>query len=74
MLKHAIFEGARNLVRSFWLSVTAIFIITVSLTSVALVATLIVVTGFALRQFDSQALIYVYLNQGTSAESRELMI
>lgn len=73
MLKHSIFEGIKNLVRSFWLSITAIFIIFVSLTSVALVASLWVGAGFTLRQFDRQALIYVDLKDGVSSEARDSM-
>jgi cell division transport system permease protein len=69
MLKHAIFEGTKNLTRSFWLSITAIFIILVSLTSVALVASLWVVAGYTLRQFDNQAVIYVYLQKDVPAEN-----
>lgn len=73
MLKHAIVEGSKNLIRSFWLSVTAVFIITVSLTSVALVASLWVVAGFTLRQFDNQAVIYVYIKDGVTKDTRDRM-
>jgi len=73
MIKHAAVEGFKNLLRSFWLSVTAVFIITVSLTSVALVASLWVVAGFTLRQFDNQAVIYVYVKDGVSLETRDKM-
>jgi cell division transport system permease protein len=73
MLKHSIFEGIKNLVRSFWLSITAIFIIFVSLTSVAFVSSLWVVVGYALRQFDSQAIILVFIKSNTVIEERVKM-
>jgi cell division transport system permease protein len=70
MLKHSVLEGLRNLVRSFWLSITAIFIIFVSLTSVAFVSSLWVVLGYTLRQFDNQAIIYIDLKENTLTEAR----
>jgi cell division transport system permease protein len=73
MLKHSIFEGFKNLIRSFWLSVTAIFVIIVSLISVSLVSSLWVVAGFTLRQLDNQAIIYVYLKDGISQDVKDTM-
>lgn len=74
MFKHAINEGTRNLFRSFWLSITAIFIIVVSLSSVAIVASAWVTAGFTLRQLDNQAVLYVNLKSDTSAEARNTML
>ena len=73
MFKHAISEGMKNLLRSFGLSVTAIFIITVSLASVALVGSLWVVAGFSLRQLDNQAVINIYIKQDVTKESIDIM-
>jgi cell division transport system permease protein len=73
MFKHAIFEGIKNLIRSFWLSITAIFIITVSLTSVAIVASLWVGVGYLLQQFDQQGVIYVDIKEGVTQQDREIM-
>jgi cell division transport system permease protein len=53
MLKHAITGGFRNLIRSFWISATAITVLTVSLSTVALVASLSTVVGFTLRKLDN---------------------
>ena len=60
MIKHAIFGGFKNLIRSFWISATAITVLTVSLSSVALVASLSTVVGFTLRQFDNQISVLAY--------------
>lgn len=73
MFNHYFVEGLKNLIRSFWLSITAIFIITVSLMSVTLASSLWLITGFTLRQLDNQAIIYVYLKDGTSNESKNIM-
>ena len=74
MFNHYFVEGLKNLIRSFWLSITAIFIITVSLMSVTLASSLWLITGFTLRQLDNQAIIYVYLKDGTSNESKNIIL
>ena len=71
MFKHAIFEGLKNLLRSFWLSFTAIFIITVSLFAVSLATNIWIITGFALRRLDSQLVIYVDLKEDITPEARK---
>lgn len=63
MIKHAILGGFKNLVRSFWISATAITVLTVSLSSVALVASLSTVVGFTLRQFDNQISVLAYFRE-----------
>jgi cell division protein FtsX len=73
VFKHSILEGAKNLIRSFWLSITAIFIIFVSLTSVALVTSMWVATGIALRKLDTQAVLFVYLNKDIDPELKSSM-
>jgi cell division transport system permease protein len=60
MLKHSLVEGLKNVVRSFWLSATAISVLTVSLGSVALMATVSTVVGFSLRRLDSQVSLNAY--------------
>ncbi len=71
MFKHAIFEGLKNLLRSFWLSFTAIFIITVSLFAVSLASNIWIITGFALRRLDSQLVIYADLKEDITPEARK---
>lgn len=73
LIKHSILEGLKNLGRSFWLSITAIFVITVSLSSVALIASLWVTVGFTLRQFDNQISINVFLKDDVAREFIEVM-
>ena len=63
MIKHAILGGFKNLIRSFWISATAITVLTVSLSSVALVASLSTVVGFTLRQFDNQISVLAYFRE-----------
>lgn len=63
MIKHAIFEGFKNLVRSTWLSFTAISVLSVSLGSVALVSTLSTIVGFSVRQLDNQISIVAYFKE-----------
>jgi cell division transport system permease protein len=74
MLKHSIFEGIKNLGRSFWLSVTAIFIIAVSLISVALATSIWATVGFALRQLDSESVLYVYIKPDVDENARNNML
>lgn len=69
MIKHAFLEGFKNIARSFWLSATAISVLTVSLGSVALVATLATVVGFSVRQLDRQISIVAYFNEDVSSET-----
>jgi cell division transport system permease protein len=63
MLKHALSGGFKNLTRSLWISLTAITILTVSLASVAFVASLSTVAGFTLRQFDNKISILAYFRE-----------
>jgi cell division transport system permease protein len=60
MFQKAIIEGFKNLVRSFWLSATAVAVLTVSLASFALASSLSTIAGFTLRQLDNQISITVY--------------
>jgi cell division transport system permease protein len=73
MLFHSISEGSKNIFRSFWLSVTAIFIIFVSLSSVAIASSVWVSTGYFIRQLDNQAVLYVNLKEDTTEESIKIM-
>jgi cell division transport system permease protein len=63
MIKHAILGGFKNLIRSFWISATAITVLSVSLSSVALIASLSTVVGFTLRQFDNQISVLAYFRE-----------
>lgn len=63
MLKRSLIEGLKNVTRSFWLSATAISVITVSLASVALVASLSSMLSFTLRQFNNQITILAYFKE-----------
>jgi cell division transport system permease protein len=69
MIKHAILGGFKNLIRSFWISATAITVLSVSLSSVALVASLSTVVGFTLRQFDNQIAILAYFRDDVAQEA-----
>jgi cell division transport system permease protein len=53
MLKRFILEGIKNATRSIWLSITAIMVLTVSLTSVALIITMSVSVGYTVRNLDT---------------------
>jgi cell division transport system permease protein len=68
MFKHAISEGIKNLVRSFWLSATAITVLTISIFSVAFAITLSTVVGFTVRQLDKQVSIPVFFKEGVDQE------
>lgn len=63
MFQKAILEGFKNLVRSFWLSATAVAVLTVSLASFALAASVSTIAGFTLRQLDNQISISVYFKE-----------
>lgn len=69
MLKRSLVEALKNLTRSIWLSVTAISVLTVSLASVALVATLFTTVGFAVRNLDNLISIPAFLNQSYPEEN-----
>ena len=68
MLKRAIFEGIKNITRSFWLSATAISVLTVSLASVVLVATVSTTIGFAVKNLDNLISIPVILKDSVAED------
>ena len=68
MFQRAILEGFKNLVRSFWLSATAVAVLTVSLASFALAASVSTIAGFTLRQLDNQISILVYFKDDVNAD------
>lgn len=53
MLKRFIVEGFKNITRSIWLSITAIMVLTVSLTSVVLIISMSVTVGYTVRNLDT---------------------
>jgi len=59
--KHSLIEGAKNLTRSFWLSVTAITVLVVSLSSVAIVLILRTSISYSIRQLDKNIEIVAFL-------------
>lgn len=69
MLKRSLVEALKNLTRSIWLSVTAISVLTVSLASVALVATLFTTVGFAIRNLDKLISIPAFLSESYPEEN-----
>jgi cell division transport system permease protein len=71
MLKHAIIGGFKNLVRSFWISATAITVLTVSLSTVALVASLSTVVGFTLRKLDNFIDINAYYTSSVEKDVKD---
>jgi cell division transport system permease protein len=71
MLKHAIIGGFKNLVRSFWISATAITVLTVSLSTVALVASLSTVVGFTLRKLDNFIDINAYYEASVTKDVKD---
>jgi cell division transport system permease protein len=62
--KHSLIEGAKNLTRSFWLSVTAITVLVVSLSSVAIVLILRTSISYSIRQLDKNIEIVAFLQTG----------
>ena len=74
MFKHAFGGGFINLIRSFWLSITAISVLTASLFLVALFAFATTSLGFFLRTFDSRVAIVVYYNEDVDRETIDVMI
>jgi cell division transport system permease protein len=74
MIKHAIKGGFTNLIRSFWISATAITVLTVSLCTVALVASLSTVVGFALRRLDNFIDINAYYASTVDVSTRDKSI
>ncbi len=62
--KHSLVEGAKNLTRSFWLSVTAITVLVVSLSSVAIVLILRTSISYSIRQLDKNIEIVAFLQTG----------
>ncbi len=62
-------EGAKNLTRSFWLSVTAVTVLIVSLSSVAIIIILRTATSFTLRQLDNSVDMAAFLQPDVSEET-----
>ncbi len=71
MIKHAIIGGFKNLIRSFWISATAITVLTVSLSTVALIASLSTIIGFSLRRLDNFIDINAYFRSDVSTETKD---
>ena len=61
MFKRSLLEAFKNLTRSIWLSLTAISVLTVSLASVALVATMSTTVSFAVRNLDNLISVPAFL-------------
>jgi cell division transport system permease protein len=74
MIKHSLIGGFISLIRSFWLSATAISVLTVSLASVAFVASVSTIVGFSLRKFDQQISVLVYLKDDTTDELAKSLV
>lgn len=66
MLKRAFLEGVKNIVRSFWLAATAVTVLTVSLASVTLVASLSTVVGYAVRNLDNLISVPAFVQENVS--------
>jgi cell division transport system permease protein len=66
MLKRAFLEGVKNIVRSFWLAATAVTVLTVSLASVTLVASLSTVVGYAVRNLDNLISVPAFVQESVS--------
>ncbi len=67
--KHSLVEGAKNLSRSFWLSITAITVLVVSLSSVAIIIILRTSISHLLRQLDNNIEITIFLEPGLDEET-----
>jgi cell division transport system permease protein len=65
MINHALKEGFVNIVRSFWLTATAVSVLSVSLGSVALMASFSTVLGYSVRQLDNQLTMVAFLKEDT---------
>jgi len=71
MIAHAFLEGFKNLIRSFWISATAISVIFITLATVMLVSALTTIFGFSIRQFDDQIAIVAFIQPDSSQEQIE---
>jgi cell division transport system permease protein len=69
MIKRSLIEALKNLTRSVWLSFTAISVITVSLTLVALVSTITTTVGFAVRNLDNLISIPAFIQESYPEEN-----
>ena len=74
MIKNAFIGGMRNLLRSFWLSVTAISVLTASLFLVAFFAFITTSVGFYLRTFDQSIAITAFFNEDVAEDTINVMI
>lgn len=74
MLKRSILEGFKNLIRSFWLSATAISVLTVSLGSVALIASLSTTVNFTVRNLDKLITIRAFLREDFAEEKIPILL
>jgi cell division transport system permease protein len=69
MFKDAVVEGFKNIVRSIWLSLTAISVLTVSLGIITLVVAFAISTNFIAKAVDSKAVVSISFVQNTAEES-----
>jgi len=71
MNKNAITNGFKNIIRTFWLSATAVSVLMVNIASVAFAFGLRTTIGFTLRQLDKQLSIVAYFNEDISSETQK---
>jgi len=68
MLKHAISEGFKNIIRSFWLSATTVTILTISLIAAAFAVSFVNVVAFSVNQLDKEVSIPVFFKDGVEED------
>jgi cell division transport system permease protein len=74
MFKRVLIEAAKNVARSFWLSATAVMVLTVSLASVALIATLSTTVSFTVRNLDQLVTIAPLISEDFPEERIEELL
>jgi cell division transport system permease protein len=74
MIVHALTEGFKNLTRSFWLSATAVAVLTISLGTVGGVVIGSTALGFAVRQLNNQLAISAYISRDVDTQTRDMAI
>jgi len=74
MIIHALTEGFKNLTRSFWLSATAVAVLTISLGTVGGVVIGSTALGFAVRQLNSQLAISAYISRDVDKQTLDIAV
>jgi cell division transport system permease protein len=73
LFNHAISSGIKNFTRNIWLSITAITVLTVSLSAVGFLSLVSTSLEFAIKKLDTRVSLLVFFNEGATMDDVNLV-